>query len=54
MVYIYKENNSFLFFFSTFLYDTDGPDEKYLHGPGAPRDCAPDQSCKYIVHGIVC
>ena len=28
--------------------------EKYLHGPGAPRGCAPDQLCKCIVHEIVC
>ena len=29
-------------------------DEKYLHGPEAPRDCVPSQSCKCIVHEIVC
>ena len=28
--------------------------EKYLHGPGVPHGCAPGQSCKRIVHRIVC
>ena len=26
--------------------------EKDLYGPVAPRDCAPGQSCKCILHGI--
>ena len=28
--------------------------EKYLYGPRAPHDCASGQSCKCILHGIVC